>query len=645
MGILGGKKVLTAGIQYSRLLEDSKDNPAWDLIKKNKLQKDTPCSSLNGELIIDKNTSNNSSFNRLKVAIKNKPSLFVPNSSVKTKKFIEPTVMAYLQKNGFRGKLQSIYKREATDKEKALHYMHTYALENGYTIIAYNRISKDSIPHDYIRMDFSYQDYEIIDGHYYAQYHQTIVLTNDLTIPFVSADNYLDNCYIAEVLLDSEVYTVAIPDNELNLDLNSVENTVQSLPVFPLRIHSENINGISNDTYKNIWHMVDTGTCGDCSVPKSTATTEDYIETRNALKILSMDLDQMTNSICVSPSIDDVVDAFIVFNLDMRSDNPIVNNAIFKTIKLFTNDYEVPNTTNKYDPLHLNGNYNPYRYSHTPTKLKGRTISETLELGTYNYKIECRLDFFRHTGRMSTVGYTTSSLRDKHYSILQQTSENTFEQYVIYELKVTTVVKRGNKAAKVVSVLDSNTEDQVMLPLFYEVIDSMLSKDKKTLYENSMQLAIFAGHITKIPWYQTGVFKFVITVGMLALNFATMGAATPLSIAVNIAIATAINLTVSLYINKLVKKAKKAAITQKKLIDKLTKKLEDTISGKRAHGEDEPVVEMTEVVQTVLIDESQDMRPSDALSIAKGAMMYNTEILYNNCNKFKQMKSTDIRRT
>ena len=142
-----------------------------------------------------------------------------------------------------------------------------------------------------------------------------------------------------------------------------------------------------------------------------------------------------------------------------------------------------------------------------------------------------------------------ASVVDLH-RIYYQKSEDKYVVLTVTKLR-TTIDVAGHTAT-----LDT-TNEELAIPLDLSILDDIGEKAKEHLYSKCLHTQLSLLKVTKVKWYQTGVFKIVMVLVGIAISIATAGAGTPL---VTVLTQAAMNTVIGIAVGEIVSLAIKLAI-------------------------------------------------------------------------------------
>ena len=135
------------------------------------------------------------------------------------------------------------------------------------------------------------------------------------------------------------------------------------------------------------------------------------------------------------------------------------------------------------------------------------------------------------------------------HSFIYQITDDKYITVNVYNLESKANVK-GHTAHV------SNDSDELFIPLDIRVVNELGQKDKEYLFHKCLHVQITLLKVTKVKWYQKGVFKIVLSVVGLAISILAPGPGTSLGVAlINMAVGAAVGFAISLIMNLVIKLA------------------------------------------------------------------------------------------
>lgn len=140
------------------------------------------------------------------------------------------------------------------------------------------------------------------------------------------------------------------------------------------------------------------------------------------------------------------------------------------------------------------------------------------------------------------------------HSFIYQITDDKYITVNVYNLESKAVVK-GHTAHV------SNDSDELFVPLDMRVVGKLSQLEQEQLFHKCLHIQITLLKVTKVKWYQKGIFKLVVAAIGIAISFFTAGAGTPITtILINAAINTAVGIAINMAVSALIKLAIKLGL-------------------------------------------------------------------------------------
>ena len=297
---------------------------------------------------------------------------------------------------------------------------------------------------------------------------------------------------------------------------------------------------------------------------KSTAkdpTTAEYKSTKKLLKYLGIDYAEMAEAIDENPDIDDVKTAMMMMGVPADSENPMEQRYLydfFEALYLKTGGGSFTNYARNetVDTLKVFGF--PEVAAHlagvpqaalviqdakfkmtinTDGIYRRKVVGSIGAVGTYAsaYKEHPKkspiISYASATDEEGTTAITTT-LRPCYY-YRKQITETVYDEIAVYNLAASYYVWRKYTASA------NDEKNNLLIPLDRSITTKYSSMDREQLYARSLHYVFNSLYKTKIKWYQTGFFKFVLMVVAVVITVWSMGGAAGVSAAIAAATASA----------------------------------------------------------------------------------------------------------
>jgi len=259
-------------------------------------------------------------------------------------------------------------------------------------------------------------------------------------------------------------------------------------------------------------------------------TTQEYKTSKKLLKKLGMNYDQIAESIDKNPDIKDVEQAMLMFAVPAHSTLPLQKQYLYDFFdaqyyasedrytsavegairaEFGANSDENRNTTIIQDRRFKMALTNDGMH-------KERIIGSIGPVGTYanGMKQDTReFEYFdTETNTRSTVTEVT-----KYHVYQKQISSLIYEEIQIVGLRTVFFVYGAY------TTIGDENDDILMIPLDLSIIKDYQPKDKETLYTQSLYYVFNSRTVTKVKWYQSGLFQAIIIIVSLVVLIASYG--------------------------------------------------------------------------------------------------------------------------
>jgi len=267
-------------------------------------------------------------------------------------------------------------------------------------------------------------------------------------------------------------------------------------------------------------------------------TTPAYLTSKKMVKYLGMDYDQLGEGVDANPDIADVEQAIIMMAVPANTENKAEIRYLFDFFKSL---HSALPTTTVNDPVRAE----TLGVAGILSKLLGNTSvpSSAMVIQDKQFKMTlAHSGIFRRrlAGSIGPVGFcnttvttniSTTTFKNFAGSVItndtplkshiyrRQTSLNTYEEIQVADLKVTYFIY-GNY-----SVTADETDDILLIPVDKAITDAYPLRLREELLSRSLHYVFNSRVVTKIKWYQTGVFKVFLVIVAIAITYFTGGAA------------------------------------------------------------------------------------------------------------------------
>lgn len=277
--------------------------------------------------------------------------------------------------------------------------------------------------------------------------------------------------------------------------------------------------------------------------------------TRTLLKKININLDEITDSIGESEDIDEVADAYVVFGLDIYTEEDASIDYLFKFFTALGPNSSVTKEVYESSRFAPNGPYpTPYnKFAVNETIFNTEIQYDWIVSGWYwgdvgngkvgNVSKEVRVFPFSTacTDYEATGGLQCYDYENSDVIIRKQTEEGIISWVQIHGLShVSKVMYEGSISDPAYKMTYKHLSDDDLerngffIPLNYDLLKSFNNVDEDYILYDALQVVIYAVHEEDLAWYQGQGFTGLVQIVMTLFAAFTMGA----SIAVNVATQT-----------------------------------------------------------------------------------------------------------
>lgn len=286
------------------------------------------------------------------------------------------------------------------------------------------------------------------------------------------------------------------------------------------------------------------------------------------LRTMNMDLDDVTDALVPAPpnesDLDDVNEAYIIFAIDIDSDEEIAHKYMYEHFRVLHHTSTIYDQKDWVDRAAGNPNSIPLKhrsfidtprqsirmeYNYTTLQVKtgvassnmGTIFPEALVNGGAVDPVEIDPDnvgngaHFRQTqngvvviqDNLGPSEYNTHTIvYRKQLTTMLIDGTDTYTELVVYGLKVEyTITGVGIDSLRLnetyVRMLPDASEGGFIVPVIYDVALSFNGIEEVQIYHESLHIVVTAYQIQKLAWYQTDVFKFILTVVIIVVSVLT----------------------------------------------------------------------------------------------------------------------------
>lgn len=265
----------------------------------------------------------------------------------------------------------------------------------------------------------------------------------------------------------------------------------------------------------------------------SNKTTQAYLTSKKMVKYLGMDYDIMANAIDENPDIADVEQAMLVMAVPAVSTNAIEARYLFEyfdTLHASMGGTSWSGITN-IDALFSNDSPAKHTIVIKDSQFKMALSNDGIhkkitagsigKIGTHNNSFVTEMVETSFVD-LETGGTSVTSTPIKTHVYRKQIAVGLYEELTVRNLKMTYFVF-GNY-----TTVGDETDDILLIPIDRTISQNYSIGDREVLYARSLHFVFNSRVVTKVKWYQTGLFKALLIIISIALAIydggATLGA-------------------------------------------------------------------------------------------------------------------------
>lgn len=266
----------------------------------------------------------------------------------------------------------------------------------------------------------------------------------------------------------------------------------------------------------------------------SLAGTPEFDTTKEMLNIVGMDFEEIGESIHENDEISDVQQAALVMAVPLDSQNPVDLEYLFK---FFAGLHSETNSAPLIGDNNQPKNNNVMTIQDADFKLVfsyGNTRRRTFfgmdeVVGTYSSFV----DYIEHKQvvNVAEVG-EEPVMEEKSFNIPQkvfryQRTRTMYDEIRINSPRMSYVVYESSKAEVYDVTMDEGDYSNILIPLDKNICDTFTFIQLEVLYHRSLHMVFNAKVKQKLAWYETGFFRFLLTVVAIGAMFIFPPAGTP----------------------------------------------------------------------------------------------------------------------
>lgn len=240
-------------------------------------------------------------------------------------------------------------------------------------------------------------------------------------------------------------------------------------------------------------------------------SSEDYKSNKELFKYLNMDMDMVGAAINENPDITDVEQVMMVMGVPAGSQDSIDQQYLF--------DF--------FDKIQLDTG----SYGNNLTSLAKQLINKNLNKQTPETSIVIQDKKFKMAlafknlskdevpGSAAPVGKYSSVITGNTHKYRYQHTEGMYYEITVTDLKMTYWVFE-----QYTTTGDEDNKEILLIPVDVNIAKTYSLPMREKLYARSLHFVFNSKVVTKLKWYQTGIFKVIMIVVSIVITVLTMGA-------------------------------------------------------------------------------------------------------------------------
>jgi hypothetical protein len=312
---------------------------------------------------------------------------------------------------------------------------------------------------------------------------------------------------------------------EISIQYTKIEENA-AMPVIPLRYNNVDLTSESN------------------------MNTPLYITSKKLLKKMGIDIDYLGPKINENPDIAEIDHAYIMFGITLQTQN---NESIRYLLEYF--DYLSDKDENKfYDFTRAIQTRQPIvydTYNFSPSDITEWLPDNNISLIEHGLNIRITYSSIRSTlvfGSIGEIGKATSTttisstsnssstfewpytesgtIDTSNITFRLQISKNVYKEVRVTGLMHTNNIYSGHAITTTLAESMDVDNNNFIIPIHYYAAKRLPVLKRNTMYKDSLILVMNSYVETKLKWYQTGIFKFVMIIIAVAIIIVSMGTQT-----------------------------------------------------------------------------------------------------------------------
>ena len=278
--------------------------------------------------------------------------------------------------------------------------------------------------------------------------------------------------YVKDGTSDEQYWVYFLNSGNLVLDkARSYLTDLEMLPIVELRRDTKNANADKTSTR--------------------------YLQSKEILSYIGLDIDTMITNLESNPDISNVVAAYVYFGAEIGSNNPLQAKMVYSTLEYLW-----------YDPTIVSGDQHQVKinegsYNSSISWEKQERITEArtgVAVGTFE----------------GGIGSTSAAGGNKYYGwVRKQETETSYVEYRIWNVSAVTIIKKEGMHDAVLKVLaPGNT---IVMPISQFFLSKFSPIEQGQLFPEILRLVTYAADVQHLKYYQTEAFFKLIKIVMYTI--------------------------------------------------------------------------------------------------------------------------------
>lgn len=271
--------------------------------------------------------------------------------------------------------------------------------------------------------------------------------------------------------------------------------------------------------------------------------TEIYRTTRQLLKRIQMDINEISENVATQDGYEDIDDVFVNFAFSPHDDHPLISKLLYRHFYLLIHDFNMVSNTGEYRTQFDEQDAN------NQTKWYDQELTEGIigvkgDVGTYSHEVK-------------VLFYKMEEAQDESYVpvysewlyIYYQVTETTYDEIKLRDLKSQSKVSYGGKSRYLFNGLLSDAPAYMTIPLSRALVEANLDyKEQMTIYQHLFRIDVYSIIEVKTKWYDSPAFKVLFIFIAVVVTIITLGAGATIWLVIQQMVINALILRLVVYV-------------------------------------------------------------------------------------------------